>query len=173
VNAPKKIDVDLVKRLLNYDASVGGSCLIWKTSKGSMKKGSVAGIKTNRGYWHIKINEKSYLAHRLVWAIFNNIDPEHHIDHINGDKSDSRIENLRLTPNNHVDNGQNMKKRSDNSSGLIGVSWHKATSKWVAQIKIHNKKLYLGVYDTVEKAHNAYLEAKKKYHSFQPTLREE
>ena len=105
----------------------------------------------------ISINERGYLTigswkvHNLVWEQFNGKKPKgFQIDHINGNVKDNRIENLRLAT--YAENQWNAKTRVDNISGVKGVSWHKVTQKWRAQIK-QNKVLYdLGVHDTIQKA---------------------
>ena len=102
---------------------------------------------TDRGY--LKVGH--FKVHKVVWEMFNGKSPEGmQIDHINGNKLDNRIENLRIAT--YAENQWNAKTRVDNKSGVKGVCWHKATRRWLAQIK-HNKVLhYLGVYDTIEEA---------------------
>ncbi len=105
----------------------------------------------------LSISEKGYLkigywkVHDLVWRQFNSNKPKGlQIDHINGNKLDNRIENLRLAT--YAENQWNAKTRVDNKSGVKGVSWHKASQRWRAQVK-HDKVIhYLGVYDTIEEA---------------------
>lgn len=84
------------------------------------------------------------------------------VDHINGDSSDNRLENLRLATN--TQNARNRGKSKHNTSGYKGVFWHKATNKWTAQIGVDRKRIYLGIFDTPELAHRAYCEAAKVYH---------
>ena len=84
------------------------------------------------------------------------------VDHINGNGLDNRKCNLRicsLQENNH-----NCKKPRHNTSGYKGVYWHKLCKKWGAQIRVNKKELHLGLFDTKEKAYDAYCEASKKYH---------
>lgn len=78
-----------------------------------------------------------------------------HIDHINGNKVDNRIENLR-----EVTNQQN----HFNETKAKGYSWHKGAKKWMAQISFNKKTMYIGLFDKEEEAHEAYLNAKKIYH---------
>jgi hypothetical protein len=84
------------------------------------------------------------------------------MDHVNGCRDDNRIENLRLA--SHLENAQNRKKSKANTSGFTGVTWHKPRGKWHARIG----GLYLGLYDDIDEAHLAYLDAKKNLHTFHP-----
>ena len=82
-------------------------------------------------------------------------------DHINGDKLDNRRGNLRICT--HAENMRNRGKQSDNESGYKGVMKHKNKGKWVANIVVSGKSIYLGIYDNPEKAARAYLLASKEY----------
>lgn len=166
------IDVKKVKELLAYDPSIGGSCLVWiKSVPGSKGKGFMAGCKGSSGYWKIGLFGKDYQAHRIVFALVTNQDPQTHIDHINGIRDDNRIENLRITTNNHLDNQQNLKKYKTNVSGYTGVSWNKHAKKWSAYINYKRKKNHLGYFDTEQQAYAAYLQMKQELHTFQPAPR--
>ena len=106
---------------------------------------------------NLSFNARGYLlcggtpVHRMVFERTHGKKPKGmQIDHINGNILDNRIENLRLAT--YAENQWNAKTRVDNKSGVKGVSWHKASQKWRAQIK-QNKVLYdLGTHDTIEKA---------------------
>jgi len=115
------------------------------------------------GYISISINRNRYLAHRLAWLYENGDWPKQDIDHINGNRSDNRIENLRDV--SHQVNCQN--KRSigkQNTSGFLGVNWRKDRQKWRAVISTRRKQKFLGFFDTAQEAHQAYLIAKRKLH---------
>ena len=120
--------------------------LILKENKMS-RKSSLELRFDRRGYLMVG----SFKVHRVVWEQFNGkMEKGFQIDHINGNILDNRIENLRKAT--YAENQWNAKKRVDNKSGVKGVSWHKVTKKWRAQIK-QNKVLYdLGVHDTIQKA---------------------
>jgi len=173
----KPIDVGLMRSVLAYDPSVE-SCLVWKTDRVSgegrvhIAAGAMAGYKNNRGYWDIGLNKKLYKAHRIVYAILTGEDPPCQVDHIDGNRSNNAIENLRLATRNHKDNGQNSGLSKNNTSGFCGVCHHKATNRWVAYITVNRERTHLGTFDTPEEAYAAYLEAKKKYHIFNPAPRE-
>ena len=97
-----------------------------------------------------------YQAHRITYLLHNpDMDQSLTIDHINGIKTDNRIENLRAATNQ-----QNHFNRQTNK----GFSWSSKSKKFRADITINNKTIYLGVYETILDARAAYLRAKRKYH---------
>ena len=126
----------------------------------TLKSGDLAGYLRDNGYWYIKINRRAYSAHRLAWLYVHGEWPTHLIDHINGIKSDNRIENLRQA--NKSQNCANGKLRTHNTSGLKGVS--KFKNKWRAQITHNQVVIYLGLFNTKEEAHEAYLQAAQRLH---------
>ena len=94
--------------------------------------------------------------------------PKDEIDHINHNRLDNKWSNLRKA--SRKENMQNYKKPATNTSGYMGVCWHKNAKKWIASIRINNKRIHLGSFNTAEEGYNAYLNAKEKYHLFQPTI---
>lgn len=162
----KDIDATQIEALLTYTPEIGGSCLTWKTKRGSRAKGSMAGRVTNMGYWQVNVQGKHYMAHRLVWTLVNKAQPPHMLDHIDGDKTNNRIENLRLAPRGQYDNMQNKRAAQNSTSSLVGVSWHKSAQKWKAQICVDRKVKHLGLFTSPEEAHAAYLQAKQQHHTF-------
>lgn len=169
----KEINIGLMRSLLRYDPSVGGSCLVWLVNRKRIKAGTPAGSIDRKGYMCVKVNGGTYKAHRLVWAIVKGESPPCQIDHINGVEMGNSIENLRLALKNDYDNQQNLKRRKNNTSGYIGVNWHRPSKKWKAQIGVNGSKKHLGLFATPEEAHIAYLAAKKELHKFQPIPRED
>jgi hypothetical protein len=147
---------------LNYNPETG--LFTWAKKGRAIVKGGIAGSKTVEGYWQIKLGYSVYRAHRLAWYIVNSAWPENEIDHINGDRSDNRIDNLRVV--DRAGNSQNRRKAMKNnfSSGLLGVSWHKQHKKWKAAIMVNKKNRFLGYFDDANKAHAVYLEAKSAFH---------
>ena len=119
--------------------------------------------KNSAGYYNVKINGKNKQYHRVIWEHFNGPIPTNmDIDHINNMRDDNRIENLQLL--SHKDNSRSRLKNKNNTSGYPGVSWFKPTKKWQAQIQVDGKNKHLGYFDSPETAHQAYLQAKIKYH---------
>lgn len=112
------------------------------------------------GYWRLSIDSRRYLAHRCAWLYVHGRWPEHNIDHINGNPADNRIANLRDVP--QMVNVQNQ-RTSRAASGLIGAQRF-ADGVWRARIKVNGKYRHIGLYDTPEEAHRAYIAAKRKLH---------
>lgn len=150
-----------VIELLDYSKDTG--VFIWKVSKGRVKAGSIAGSKKRSGHLDISIDGKRVAAHRLAWFYEYEEFPKQLIDHINGDKCDNRISNLRDVSS--LVNQQNERKgRKHSMHGYLGATWCKDKKKWAAQIRVNNKKVRIGLYPTPQEAHNAYLNAKRKLH---------
>jgi hypothetical protein len=166
----KLIDQDLVQKLLIYNPDTG--VFTWRQSPNwSIKIGSAAGCVNPYGYRLIRINKTSYMAHRLAWVyIHGSILEGCTVDHINGDRDNNVLGNLRLAKG-HKEQAQNQKKRSDNTSGCVGVYPHKIPNTWIAQIRVNGKALYLGIYPSIEEASEAYKKAKIEHHPFNPIQR--
>lgn len=148
------ITQQLLKSLLHYNPENG--VFRWRSSKSNNPSDwHVAGCLDN-GYVIIRINSRGYKAHRLAWLYVYGIEPPKFIDHINRVRNDNRISNLRLASVRQ--NNVNTKQRSDNKSGLRGVSRHKC-GKWVAQCNINGTRKHLGLFDSIEAAHSAYKKA--------------
>jgi hypothetical protein len=153
---------DLLKELFYY---VDGK--LFNRVKRSKKTivGEEAGSLPPKGYRQIMINGKMYRTHRLIYIFHNGeIADNLHIDHINRDKLDNNIENLRL-----VTRQENQWNR-----GAKGYCFSKLANKFQAYIKLNGKQTTLGLFDTAEEAKNAYLKAKKRLHIIQErTTKEE
>lgn len=142
-----------LRERLDYDPVSG--VFRWKTSASNrIRVGSTAGCINTIGYCQIYIGSKPYLAHRLAWLHVFGAWPDGVIDHINGNRSDNRICNLREAT--RAQNNANARVRSDNTSGLKGVS--PLHGRWAAQAG----GVYLGLFDTPEEAHAAYVAAAKE-----------
>jgi hypothetical protein len=151
-----------LKELLSYDPETG--IFINLKSRGTAKIGSVAGCK-NRGYVCIRINSKSYLAHRLAWLYVHGNFPEKYLDHMNEIRDDNRIINLRLATNQENQHNRSS-ANSDSASGYLGVGWHKQYGKWMTRIQLNGRRKHLGFFNTAEEASEAYLAAKRDLHPF-------
>jgi hypothetical protein len=117
--------------------------------------GSIAGYRKHNGYWVVTINQRKFLRSRIVFAMHNGRWPSEYVDHINGDTSDDKHENLRDVPARK--NQQNQQTHRDGH--MVGTTFHRATGKWQSQIMINGLSKYLGVYATQEEAHSAYVAA--------------
>jgi hypothetical protein len=149
-----------------YDAATG--VFRWRVSRGGVREGRRAGSRGSEGYVQIQIKGKIFYAHRLAWRIAYGHWPAHQIDHINGDRADNRLVNLREATS--IQNCQNMAKRSDNRSGYVGVSFHVGRQKWRAEISVGGKRRSLGYFADPVTAHTAYVQAKKQLHMFHPEV---
>lgn len=149
-----------LKELICYDYETG--IFTYKKSRGKLKVGSVAGSLRKDGYLQIKFNKKSYLSHRLAWFYVYGYFPKNEIDHINGNKEDNRILNLRECT--RQENEYNKTLRKDNKTGYKGVSYRQDVKKYVASIRVNKIKKYLGFFDNEKEAYVAYINAARKYH---------
>ena len=156
------LTTEQLKNVLDYDANTG--VFVWKTRPSkAVKAGDVAGCVEKRiGYVTIGIAKRVYKAHRLAWLYVYGEWPKGLIDHINCNKADNRICNLRDV---FADgNSQNVRKPNvRNKSGFMGVIWFQ--NKWRASMSVNGKSKWLGDYSTPQEAHQVYLEAKRKYHA--------
>lgn len=107
--------------------------------------GTVAGsIHSVQGYIAIDVLSVKYISHRLVWLYIYGVWPDGEIDHINHNRSDNRISNLRVV--SLIENQRNQSIPRNNTSGVVGVSWYKHTEKWVAYISVNGKRVGLGYF---------------------------
>jgi len=150
---------DALKGLLDYNVSTGD--FYWKKRRSGVSKQLKAGWKENNGYWRIKIDGVKYQAHRLAWLYTTGNWPKDQIDHIDGDRLNNSIFNLRVVDNQT--NCCNTQLRSNNTSGVVGVSWHKRHNKWQVSIGIDNVLKYIGRFDDFEEACFERKLAEKRY----------
>lgn len=151
-----------IRELLHYCPESGVFTNIKARKK--VVVGSVAGYLNNHGYVVIMVDGKQYRAHRLAWLYIHGTFPPNQIDHINMVKTDNRICNLRMAT--HSENQQNRPIQCNNTSGHIGVSWHKRDQKWMAYIKRDGKSIFLGRFKYINEAIAARNAAKQKHHHF-------
>lgn len=155
----KKITQDYLHQVFDY---VDGH-LIWKMKVGPrVKVGEKCGHLRKDGYVQIIFQRKVYSAHRLIWFYVYGVWPKEEVDHIDGNKSNNKIENLRDVTKSQ--NQQNRKKTKSNTSGWKGVFLDVRNNKWYGKITVNKKKQYLGYFATAHEAHLAYCEAAKKLH---------
>lgn len=138
--------------------------LVRKVSSGNCKAGSEVGKVRKDGYKRVWVDGAHALVHRLVWKMEKGEEPPEYIDHINGDKTDNRIENMR--PATHGQNIQNQSVRSSNTSGFIGVSWyeHLKIPAWSASITSDNRGYHIGYLHNLKDALVSYEAAALEKH---------
>ena len=141
-----------------YDAESGVLTRIFKGGQTRI----IGSKKTTDGYTKTSLNGREYPAHRLIWWIAYGSLPDRFIDHINGDKSDNRLSNLRLATDS--ENKRNVGKRQHNTSGFKGVTWDKANKRWLAHATFQGKGVHLGRHSTPEAAAQAYREFAEQNH---------
>jgi len=150
-----RIDRDHLRRIISYDPQSGLFTSLAKRGS-KIAAGDIIGHVGTGGYIYFNLKYRKYLAHRVAWFYMTGEWPEE-VDHINGNPSDNRWENLRLAT--HRQNLANTGLRATNSTGYRGVS--KNRGKYQAQIRIDGKRIMLGRFDTPEEASEVY-EAKAR-----------
>src|SRR5262249_8878082 len=152
------VNATRLRELVDYDPHTG--IFIRKITCRGGSAGSIAGKRHCEGYLQLSIDGRCYFLHRLAWLYVYGEFPSDQIDHINGDRADNRIINLR--PATHTENMRNRCRHRNGSSGFKGV--YRERGKWCARITIRaGRRLYLGRFDTPEEAHAAYFAAAQKH----------
>ena len=115
----------------------------------------------SNGYLFGAIADRKMFAHRVAWAMHYGCWPDGEIDHVNHDKTDNRIANLRVVQ--RTQNAMNLSKSKRNSSGVTGVFKHTQTMRWQAQIRINRKSIHLGSFESFDDAIAARRKAEKQH----------
>lgn len=160
-----------LKELFHYDPETGIFIRKVRISYRS-KVGEIAGgFDASTGYVRISILGELYYSHRLVWLYVTGVWPKKEIDHINGNRSDNRLCNLREATKS--ENRQNISADGykTNSCGFLGVFLDKSCNRWRAKIEVNKCLESLGSYSTAEEASIAYAQAKARLHTFNPVPR--
>ena len=168
------IEVSHLQELLSYDPDTG--FLVWRPrarswfthdrawgSWNAKYAGKLALNTTNsKGYLVGAVLGHSVYAHRVVWAYCHGVWPTHQIDHVNRDKTDNRLANLREATN--TENQQNMGPRRDAcASGVVGVYWHGKSGRWSPRVGVNGRSIYLGLFDNFNEAVAARKAAERRY----------
>lgn len=152
-----KLKHNRLLKQLKYDPLTG--VFTWLVTRNRITQGDVAGSVSKKGYRVIRIDGEHHKAHRLAWFYVHGSWPSGVIDHKDGNKDNNKIKNLRDT--SQAVNCENIRKPRNN---LMGASYVKKLDKWKAQITVKGTHLYLGVFDTEQLAHEAYMIAKRQHH---------
>lgn len=140
-------------QLFDYDRERG--ILIWKNHWCRARSrfiGKIAGCRKQDGHWHLRINNKLYLRHRVIWFIEKGTWPEV-IDHIQGSEKGDQISNLRVST--HRLNANNSYRHREGK--LTGASFHKNSGRWTSQYHVNNKKIHLGYFNSEIEAHQRWV----------------
>ena len=153
--ASERITQADLKSLISYSPETG--LFHWvKSSSNRAPVGSIAGSPNGAGYLRIQIRKKNYYMHRLAVLWMTGEWPEADVDHINGDPSDNRWQNLRRATRG--ENLYNSRRARSNTTGYKGVTFRKDVGKFEGRIKYRRRTIHLGFFETAEEAHRAYYE---------------
>jgi hypothetical protein len=150
-----------LKEVLSYDKETGLFTWIKKLGVRTII-GDVISAINNSGYIHVQINKKKYLGHRLVWLYEFGEFPIEFIDHVDGNRANNRLSNLR-----EASNSQNMMNRKVNTNSKLktkGVCFHKKLNKFQVACQKNGKRIFLGTFDNLVDAKNAYISFAMKAH---------
>ena len=171
-------DADYLRQLLIYNENTG--VLIWRPrSVEAFKDGGKtaqhscnawnskfankpAGCVGAGGYVFIRFDDVLYRAHRIAWKMVYGLDAPADIDHIDGDRTNNKLSNLRLAT--RTQNCGNRDLSVKNRSGFKGVSWYSKDKKWVAELTYEKKRVFRKYFNDPEEASKAYQEAAEKYY---------
>lgn len=158
---------DKLKEMLHYDPASG--VFTWLVSRGSVKPGSSPKARDTYGYPVIRIFKRLYRAHRIAWFYMTGEMPKFNIDHRNGNTTDNSWVNLRdCTQSQNIQNGS---IRSDNTSGVRGVTVDNTRGKFVAALRLNGKKYCIGRFDSLSDATEARVAAELRLHGeFSPLV---
>lgn len=157
----KELTIERVRELFIYDSDTG--CVTYRVRRGRIRAGTPAGSLKVTGYVEVHVDGHMVRRARLAWALMHGRWPEHVIDHINHNRSDDRITNLRDVT--HTENQRNQSGvRRNNTSGCVGVSFHKKKRRYAATIYVNGKSVFLGEFRDLESAIAARKRGKEIHH---------
>ena len=154
-------DFNLTKELLHDYFEYKDGDLYWKITYASRKAGTKCGCVDINGYSYTMFKGKNRKNHRLIFIMFYGYCPKI-IDHIDGNKANNTIENLRKATKQK--NGFNSKLSKSNKSGVKGVSWSESRKKWVVQLSVNGKNKSFGRYNDIDYAIFVANAMRNKYH---------
>lgn len=140
------MNYETAHELFKYNPETGDLNRRTRVPGSQIKIGEAVGYADCRGAMTVRVDNKLLRVHRLVWLMVHGEWPGE-IDHIDGNPSNNRLENLRVVT--HQENGMNQKMRKNNSSGAMGVWWDKSRKKWGSSITVKYKTINLGRHDSL------------------------
>lgn len=138
-------------QILRYEPDTGR--LFWRDRDRNLSGLEAGGTASPDGYRRIRINGQIRLAHRIILAMTTGEWPLAQVDHINGNRADNRIENLRSV--SRAENQRNKATYRSNTSGISGVYWHKQSLKWCVAVQSGGKRKFIGLFCDIEAARAA------------------
>jgi uncharacterized protein YkuJ len=151
----------LTKDYLNSILEYRDGNLYCRVSRGAAKAGKQVGYKRKDGASNVCVDKKLYLLHRIVFLMHHGYLPDM-VDHIDGNRANNRIENLREAT--HSQNACNANARFDNKVGIKNITYYKANNTYVVRVRVNNDRKYIGSFDDLELAELVAIEARNKYH---------
>lgn len=169
----KEVPYEILDKILRYEHRTGRFFWKWRVPGERISKRYADTFNsqfayreafltvTNNFYKVSRIFDTNFFAHRVAWCLHTGSWPKQEIDHINGDRSDNRIENLREV--DRATNSRNMARKRNSRNAVQGVGFHKETNKWRAYIKVNRLAIHLGLFDDYDEAVKSRLSAETKY----------
>jgi hypothetical protein len=156
--ADQIISQDYLREIFDYK---DGKLYYKKKYAKTIRLGKKAGRLTSNGYWEISLHDKPYKAHRIIFMMFYGYFPKQ-VDHIDGNRINNKIENLREA--NNTLNQYNSKLRKDSKSGIKGVRWYPNYKKWVVDCRVNGKRHHLGYFEDLNEAKIKLTEFRQQHH---------
>lgn len=153
-----KLTVEQLREILNFNPETG--LFTWKRPRRRCKVGDVAGSPHAMGYLQIGVAQQKFLVHRLAWFYVHGVWPPEQIDHIDGNRTNNAISNLRLA--SRSDNQCNRGVSRNNTTGRKGVRFEARKGLWRAEIQYRGERKWLGYFDNAEDASVAYQTAARE-----------
>ena len=151
-----------LKELLTYNATSG--IFTRNTNIHTARIGDVAGSINELGYLGVYVDGKKYKSHRLAWLYVFGAFPKNEIDHIDHDKTNNAIKNLREVTASGNQQNQIKARKNNLSTGVLGVTFRKRDQVYIASITTNYKSKHIGVFKTVKEASDAYIKTKRELH---------
>lgn len=158
----KELSLSELKKNVKYDEATGTFTWLNVDSIHPRMRGRAAGTKRKDGYSQINIFGVCYLSHRLAWFYSNGNWPSEFIDHVDGNRGNNCLANLRLA--SPCENQYNRRNNKSNSSGSKGVTFCSRSGKWIAKVRLAKKIHFLGRFEDIELASLVANQFREKYH---------
>lgn len=158
----KSMSVERLRELLSYDPETGVITRLVAPKRSPIEVGDAAGSPDSEGYLQIAVEGMRFKSHRIAWALMTGAWPTGVIDHIDGITGNNRWSNLRDV--SRAMNAQNQKSANRrNQHGTMGVSPN--GKRWLARITVDGESRAIGMFDSAQQAHDAYIDTKRRLHA--------